>query len=104
MEGKCNGVNNSLIQFQEMMEVVLLPVRDVADVYINDIIVGTRVSPGEDAFVKHDADLRRVLEVLKRITYSPTRKSVNCSCPKLNSVVTYWVAGFVSLPLENCAL
>ena len=38
--------------------------RDVADAYIDDIIVGTRVEPGEDPITKHDGDLRRVLDIL----------------------------------------
>jgi hypothetical protein len=59
------GLKNASIQFQKMMDDVLEPVRDVADCYIDDIIVGTRVDDGEILFAQHDKDLRRVLEVLK---------------------------------------
>ena len=59
------GLKNASIQFQKMMDDVLEPVRDVADCYIDDIIVGTRVDDGKDLFVQQDKDLRRVLEVLK---------------------------------------
>ena len=48
-----------------MMESVLKPVKDVADVYIDDIIVGTCLDGGGDLVEQHEKDLRRVLEVLK---------------------------------------
>ena len=44
------GLKNAGIQFQMMMDDRLEPVRDVADAYIDDIIVGTRVESGEDLF------------------------------------------------------
>ena len=59
------GLMNAIQQFQQMMEDRLYPVRDIADPYIDDIVVGTRVGPGEDLLAAHDKDLRRVLEVLK---------------------------------------
>ena len=59
------GLKNASIQFQRMMDDVLTPVRDVADCYIDDIIVGPRVEEGEDLLAQHDKDLRRVLELLK---------------------------------------
>ena len=41
------------------------PVRDVADPYIDDIIIGTCVEEGEDLISKHLSDIKRVLQVLK---------------------------------------
>ena len=58
------GLKNAGIQFQMMIDDRLHPVRDVADAYIDDIIIGTRVGPGEDLFAAHDRDLRRVLSLL----------------------------------------
>ena len=58
------GLKNAGIQFQMMIDDRLQPVRDVADAYIDDIIVGTRVEPGEDLFSAHDRDIRRVLQLL----------------------------------------
>jgi hypothetical protein len=59
------GLTNASQQFQQLMEDRLHPVRDVCDPYIDDIIVGTWVDPGEDLFTAHDRDVRRVLELLK---------------------------------------
>jgi hypothetical protein len=59
------GLTNASQQFQQMMEDLLFPVRDVADPFIDDILIGTRVEPGEDLLAAHDKDVRRVLEVLK---------------------------------------
>ena len=60
------GLTNASQQFQQMMEDLLFPVRDVADPFIDDILVGTRVEPGEDLLAQHEKDLRRVLDVLKK--------------------------------------
>ena len=60
------GLMNASQQFQQMMEDRLFPVRDIADPYIDDILVGTRVDPGEDLLAAHDRDLRRVLDLLKQ--------------------------------------
>jgi hypothetical protein len=60
------GLKNAGIQFQMMIDDRLQPVRDVADAYIDDIIIGTRVGPGEDLFEAHDRDLRRVLALLAK--------------------------------------
>ena len=59
------GLTNAPQQFQQMLDDRLMPVKDVADPYIDDIIVGTRVEPGEDGIEKHEKDLRRVLDTLK---------------------------------------
>ena len=42
------------------MEDRLQPVRDLADHYIDDIIIGTWVVPEEDLLKAHDKDVRRV--------------------------------------------
>jgi hypothetical protein len=57
------GLKNAGIQFQMMIDDRLQPVRDVADAYIDDIIIGTRVEPGEDLLAAHEKDVRRVLQV-----------------------------------------
>ena len=44
------GLKNAGIQFQMMIDDRLQPVRDVAVAYIDDILIGTRVGPGEDLF------------------------------------------------------
>ena len=58
-------LTNDAQQFQQMMDDRLGPVRDIADAYIDDIIVGTRVEPGEDPVTKHFDNLCRVLRVLE---------------------------------------
>ena len=58
------GLSNASQQFQMMMEDRLEPVRDVADPFIDDILVGTKTLNGEDALMTHDHALRRVLNVL----------------------------------------
>ena len=59
------GLQNASQQFQQLMEDRLQPVRDIADPYIDDIIIGTWVGPEEDLLKAHDKDVRRVLELLK---------------------------------------
>ena len=59
------GLKNASVQFQRMMDEVLEPVRDIADCYVDDIIIGTRVEEGEDLLMAHDRDLRRVLNLLQ---------------------------------------
>ena len=59
------GLKNAGIQFQMMLDDRLSSVRDIADPYMDDILIGTRVEEGEDLLVAHDRDIRRVMEVLK---------------------------------------
>ena len=59
------GLTNAAQQFQQMMDDRLWPVRDIAEAYIDDIIVGTRVEPDEDPVTKHFDHLCRVLHVLE---------------------------------------
>ena len=58
-------LKNASIQFQKMMESVLESVKDVADCYIDDIIVGTRLEGEGELLAQHEKDLKRVIEVLK---------------------------------------
>ena len=51
------------------MEDRLGPARDVAEPFIDDIIVGTRVVPGGDLLTAHDKDLRRVMELLRKDSF-----------------------------------
>ena len=60
------GLTNAGQQFQQMMDDRLLPVKHIAHPYVDDIIVGTRVEEGEDPIEKHELDLRRVLNLLKK--------------------------------------
>jgi putative transposase len=60
------GLMNAGIQFQSMMEDILEPVREVADPFIDDIIVGTQAEEGEDLIEKHLIDLRKTLNILQQ--------------------------------------
>jgi hypothetical protein len=60
------GLMNASVQFQQMIDDRIQPVNDVADAYIDDILVGTCVEEGEDLFEAHDRDLRRVLSLLEK--------------------------------------
>ena len=57
---------NASVQFQQMIDDRIQPVNDVADAYIDDILVGTCLEEGEDIFEAHDRDLRRVLSLLEK--------------------------------------
>ena len=59
------GLKNASQQFQQMVDEVLEPVRDVAVAYVDDILIGTKAEEGVDLLEKHDRDVRRVMEVLK---------------------------------------
>ena len=58
------GLKNAGVQFQQMMDDVLEPVKDIARAYMDDILVGTRVEEGEDLLAAHDRDLRKVFQRL----------------------------------------
>ena len=58
------GLKNASIQFQQMMDDLLQPVKHIADPYIDDILIGTQEVEGEDIYVTHDRDVRQVLELL----------------------------------------
>ena len=59
------GLQNASQQFQQLMEDRVHPVRDIANPYIDDIIICTWVEPGEDLLKAYDRDIRRVLKLLK---------------------------------------
>ena len=59
------GLMNASQQFQQMMDDRLAGVSDVATPFIDDIIIGTWVGPGEDLTAKHREDICRVLDVLE---------------------------------------
>ena len=54
--------------FQRMMEVLLQPVRDCADPFVDDIIIGsgTENMTDHELIEAHEKDLRRVLGVLDK--------------------------------------
>ena len=58
------GLKNASVQFQRMMDEVLRSVADIAQCYIDDIIIGTWVEEGEDLLEKHNKYIRKVLDVL----------------------------------------
>jgi len=60
------GLKNAPIQFQQMMDDLLEECKDVCDVYMDDLIVGSRMVDGEDLLDTHDKDVRKVLEALKK--------------------------------------
>jgi hypothetical protein len=60
------GLNNAPIQFQQMIDDLLEECKDVCDVYMDDLIVGSRMVDGEDLLDTHDKDVRKVLEALKK--------------------------------------
>ena len=59
------GLTNTAQQFQQMMDDRLLPIKETSDAYIDDVLVGTWVEPGEDPVQKHEVDLRRTLELMR---------------------------------------
>ena len=60
------GLANASQQFQQMMDDRLDPVRDVADPFIDDILIGTKKIPGQDLLETHYNDVRRVLNLLRQ--------------------------------------
>ena len=73
------GAKNGNALFQRMMEDLLGPVRDCADPFVDDIIIGPGTGEmSEDELIKaHEKDLRRVLDVLDRhqMVCKPTKAS-----------------------------
>jgi len=61
------GLKNGVAIFQRVIEYCLQGVADIADPYVDDIIIGTIWQGSREATLKaHDRDVRRVLEALKR--------------------------------------
>ena len=65
------GAKNGNAAFQRMMEDLLGPVRDCADPFLDDIIIGSgRENMTEDELIEaHQKDLRRLLSELDNTTW-----------------------------------
>ena len=72
-----------------MMDDRLQPVRDCADPYIDDIIVGTPAREEEDLIEAHDRDVRRVMDLLAKETLVADTKNQSFSLERWNSVAIY---------------
>ena len=59
------GIKNGPAIFQRVMDHVL-PGLDWADVYIDDIIIGSSGDTEEELLAKHDRDVRAVLDRLRK--------------------------------------
>ena len=60
-------MKNGVAIFQRVIEYALEEVADVADPYVDDIIIGTEWKGSQDETLKaHDSDVRRVMEALKK--------------------------------------
>ena len=74
------GAKNGNAAFQRMMEDLLCPVRDCADPFVEDIIIGSGTEDmTEDELIKaHEKDLRRVLSELDKhnMVCKPTKASL----------------------------
>ena len=74
------GAKNGNAVFQRMMEDLLGPVRDCADPFVDNIIIGCGTEDtSEDELIKaHEKDLRQVLDVLDRhqMVFKPTKASL----------------------------
>ena len=81
-----------------MMDDRLQTVRDVASPYIDDILVGTWVDPGEDLLEAHDRDVRKVLELLIRDEFIVGKWKLFV---KEVEFCGHILGGFANPPLEN---
>ena len=74
------GAKNGNAAFQRMMEDLPKPVRDCADLFVDDIIIGlgTEDMTDDELIKAHEKDLRRVLGVLDRhsMVCKPTEASL----------------------------
>ena len=74
------GAKNGNAAFQRMMEDLLGPVRDCADPFVDDIIIGSGTeNMTEDELIEaHEKDLRRVLSELEKhnMVFKPTKASL----------------------------
>ena len=59
------GLKNGVAIFQRVIEYCLEEVADVADPYVDDIIIGTQGTWGPELIAQHDTDTRRVLKALE---------------------------------------
>ena len=74
------GAKNGNVAFRRMMEDLLGPVRECANLFVDDIIIGSGMEDmSEDELIKaHEKDLRRVLDILDRhqMVCKPTKASL----------------------------
>ena len=74
------GAKNGNAAFQCMMEDLLGPVRDCADPFVDDIIIGSNTEnmTGDELIEAHEKDLRRVLSELDKhnMVCKPTKASL----------------------------
>ena len=74
------GTKNGNAAFQRMMEDLLQPIRDSADLFVDDIIIGsgTEDMTDDELIEAHEKDLRPVLEVLDKhsMVCKPTKASL----------------------------
>ena len=74
------GAKNGNAAFQRMMEDLLQPVRDCADPFVDDIIIGsgTEDMTDDELIEAHEKDLRQVFGVLDNhsMVCKPTRASL----------------------------
>ena len=61
------GLKNGNAIFQRVMEYVLRN-EDMADAYVDDVIIGSTGDSEEEVLINHEKDLRRVLDTLARNT------------------------------------
>ena len=74
------GLKNGVAIFQRVLEYCLKEVADIADPYVDDIIIGTDWQGSEDATLdQHDADVRRVLDELEKHRLVADRKKCEFS-------------------------
>ena len=70
------GLKNAGAIFQRMMEWVLKDL-DCCEVYIDDVLIGSKGNTLEEAYEKHEADLRKVLDRLLQHYVIVNKKKVH---------------------------
>ena len=98
------GLKNASQQFQAMVEDRLEPVRDVADPFVDDIVIGSKVDthkPSIDLIDKHYLDIRRVLEILKKEKLVAEFAKCKCFVINLNFAVLFSEKVLADLLLES---
>jgi hypothetical protein len=91
--GQHNGAKNAGIRFQMMINDRVPPGRDIADAYIDDIIIDMRVRLGEDRFAQRYKYIRPVLSFLVKATLVADIHKCNSSRRKKNLLATFCAMG-----------
>ena len=86
MAGIGTGPENGPPIFQRVIEYVLRDVRDVADPYFDDILIGSPGATLEEAIANHDIALRRVLNALHEGSMVADQKK----CKLFLKAVEFW--------------